>query len=314
MCILFLTRSHPDYELILISNRDEFLQRKTAFSCWNERSNCEVLCPYDLSRNETDPSKFGTWCGINEFGRVSSVLNLKMDENKVEDKNVRKKSRGYLPVKFLDNRKENSFNDWNSYSKFLKQYPDLEKTGSFNLFIGDVKKQEYALIDSFGQTKRILDGKDENGKSSVVISNSEFISNDKERWHKISNGEKLMDEFLSKDIRDENSVIESCFKIASTSELTNEYLHSHDDILDLMTETVFVPPIKLENPVEKDNIGASLPVGKFYGTRSQIVILVNKERTTVRYMERVLYECDDDVSKAGIEKPINELNFEYNIL
>ena len=77
MCILFATRAHPNYELILISNRDEFYERKTHNTCWH--NNDLILSPYDMTKQQNDSKTFGTWFGINRNGKVASLLNLKLE-------------------------------------------------------------------------------------------------------------------------------------------------------------------------------------------------------------------------------------------
>lgn len=101
MCILFATREHPDYELIMISNRDEFLERKTHSTCWHNDD--FILSPYDLARIGAGQSNdtFGTWTGVNRKGRVATVLNLRICDELDMKRMIGERSRGALPFVFL---------------------------------------------------------------------------------------------------------------------------------------------------------------------------------------------------------------------
>lgn len=59
MCIVIVTTAHPDYPLILLNNRDEFLHRPTAPADWWDPPYDYVLGGRDLHRCE-----HGTWYAI----------------------------------------------------------------------------------------------------------------------------------------------------------------------------------------------------------------------------------------------------------
>ncbi|EDO15175.1 hypothetical protein Kpol_1017p9 [Vanderwaltozyma polyspora DSM 70294] len=310
MCILLASRDHPNYDLILISNRDEFLQRRTHETCWNQGEYARILCPYDMSKsNEKNVNKIGTWCGINEFGRVSTILNLKNDDSFQSSVPSTKKSRGALPIKFLDNKETDSLLNWDSYEKFVKEYPFVKETGDFNFFYGDVRIGKYNVIDSIGSTNEVLTV----DNPYLVISNDKFgKSNGKstKEWEKITLAKNLLKHLPLCETEDD--LIHKCFDIASTNTL-NEDLIKDVDVRELMTETILVPPLNVMTKEEKEKIGASLPIGQYYGTRSQIVILVNKNRTKVKFIERILYNSDDDVTTQKLSSPIQDLTYNFTI-
>lgn len=81
MCIVLLTTAHPDYALIVIDNRDEFILRPTSRPHWwsdNDKDNNDsaksILSSRDLQRPE-----HGTWLGITKAGHFSVLTNFRED-------------------------------------------------------------------------------------------------------------------------------------------------------------------------------------------------------------------------------------------
>ena len=90
MClILFAYNQHPDYQLILAANRDEFYERPTrALSFWADDP--DVLAGRDMKSN-------GTWLGISRAGRLGAVTNYRDPADHRSDA----PSRGVLVSRFL---------------------------------------------------------------------------------------------------------------------------------------------------------------------------------------------------------------------
>ena len=90
MClILFAHECHPEYQLILAANRDEFYDRPTApLSFWGDAP--AVLAGRDLK-------SMGTWLGINKSGSLAAITNFRQPESV----NPAAPSRGGLVSRFL---------------------------------------------------------------------------------------------------------------------------------------------------------------------------------------------------------------------
>ncbi|KGM45601.1 NRDE family protein [Neobacillus niacini] len=85
MClILFASKVHPEYKLIVAANRDEFYQRPTVPAhFWEDDS--EILAGRDLE-------KMGTWMGVTKNGQFAALTNYRNPTEVTEGK----RSRGEL--------------------------------------------------------------------------------------------------------------------------------------------------------------------------------------------------------------------------
>ena len=313
MCILFATRSHPNYELILISNRDEFFERDTHNTCWH--TNFSILSPYDMARNKKTPSgnseTFGTWIGINKSGRIANILNLRPADTPANKSSKGKVSRGVIPYTFLktDSNKD-KFSNWDSFENFEHQYPNLPCSGAFNFFYGDIKSKSYRIIDTFGQTFKVLD---QNDNDSFVLSNNIFNIEKSKQWSKTVFGLKKLKDFVNKtkDESQDSVILEECFKLASICSVREE-IRNHPYHADpaVTYDTIFVPPLGSN---DGEDVGLTVTKGDIYGTRSQIVILVSENSKHVTYVEKVLHTSDSDCSTNSATNPKDVHEFEFDI-
>lgn len=125
MClILFAYKVHPDYELVVAANRDEFYKRPTApVHFWEDEPN--ILAGRDLE-------KMGTWMGVTRAGRFAAVTTYR-NPSEVKDG---KRSRGEIPVGALKHK--------GKLAEFLKTLAAKDEwyTG-YNLIAGDGDEMYY---------------------------------------------------------------------------------------------------------------------------------------------------------------------------
>ncbi|KAH9924345.1 DUF833-domain-containing protein [Epithele typhae] len=103
MCVGFWTVDHPDYALILCSNRDEFLSRPTAPAQWHSFGPIGTDVHGDAPADPGAPTVLsgrdlaagGTWLGINRTGRIAVLTNITEPYRKYAS------SRGDLTSSFL---------------------------------------------------------------------------------------------------------------------------------------------------------------------------------------------------------------------
>jgi len=126
MClIVFAYKIHPQYKLILVSNRDEFYDRPTASANWWE-DKPTILGGRDLKAR-------GTWMGVSKSGRFAAVTNYRDIQNIKTDT----RSRGDLPVNFLDGSLPSK-----EYGELLN--PNASKYNGFNLLAFDEEMIHYS--------------------------------------------------------------------------------------------------------------------------------------------------------------------------
>lgn len=306
MCILMATRAHPDYDLVLVSNRDEFFARKAESADW--RHDDYILSPCDVALKPLSQKNFGTWIGVNRDGRIATILNLKLADPSKARPAVCVRSRGKIPTTFLSNR-GSSFDEWDSYEKYSLQFPSLQDTGDFNLFYGDCAKGEYALIDSTGDTFKVL-----RDDEYMVVSNDKFKSemSEEPKWEKVSLATQALRELVQGPaVGDEDLFIQKLFEVASINPIEKkDYESPSRNAVDLTMKTVFVPPLKVS---PEDDLGTSVPIGRYYGTRSQTMILVSRDRSHVTYIERIIHESDVDALQFDSKGPRTQKRFDFDL-
>ncbi len=119
MCLAVIAwQSHPDYPLIVASNRDEFYTRGTRPASWWGQS-VSLLAGRDEEAG-------GTWLGVNRNGRVALVTNVRAPS----ERNPHAPSRGALVVAAL--QAGDDLEPWlQSTSQRTQGY------NGFNLLVGD---------------------------------------------------------------------------------------------------------------------------------------------------------------------------------
>ncbi|MDX2305337.1 MAG: NRDE family protein [Microscillaceae bacterium] len=125
MCLIgFNWKNHATYKLILLANRDEFYQRKTAAAhFWEDYPG--ILAGRDLEAG-------GTWMGIHTQGRFTALTNYR----DLKNLKAAAPSRGDLTVNFLKTDI--------SPKLYLEQIaPQADAYNGFNLLVGTLDELYY---------------------------------------------------------------------------------------------------------------------------------------------------------------------------
>lgn len=124
MCIIaFQYKTHPQYDLIVAANRDEFYERpaKPVYE-WTHTTPRIIAGQDELEK--------GTWLGINEHGRFAALTNYR-DPSLQEKRDI---SRGHIVTHFLTSEHVSA----EQFSYHLQQ--NKERYGPFNAIMYDGEK------------------------------------------------------------------------------------------------------------------------------------------------------------------------------
>ncbi|CAI5756036.1 unnamed protein product [Candida verbasci] len=314
MCIAIATTNHPDYPFILLSNRDEFFKRPTKQThvhninpnpSITDDDNIKILSPLDLARPE-----HGTWIGTTSNGKFAVLVNYREVDNQLGVNG--EVSRGVLPLDYLSSNESDI--EWKNK---LNSRIDLSKIGGFTLLYGHLKINQQtgkinplSIISNRGHYGKIFesetttngiigtscDVKTNEDDDIIAISSKTFgLSNSlfNEPWNKVEIGEKLLDQLIKKAIVEKQSqqeIVTECFKLLSHNTYNPKYLDDNefDTKLNELKNSIFIPPL-LRNEGYKLE---STTIGKYYGTRTQTVILFDKFGN-LNYYEKNIHKSDN---------------------
>ena len=166
MClVLFAWDAHPDYKLIMATNRDEFYNRPATKACfWEELP--DVLAGRDLKAG-------GTWLGVNKKGKFTAITNYRTFGQ--ERANAR--SRGELPLKYLKG-------PHNPLGYLEKIAPQSTEYNGFNLLVGNLNGLYYYSNKS-NETERLQPGV--YGLSNALLNTP---------WPKVKTGKKRLENIV----------------------------------------------------------------------------------------------------------------------
>ncbi|KAI3403800.2 hypothetical protein KGF56_003435 [Candida oxycetoniae] len=282
----------------------------------------KLLSPLDLARPE-----HGTWIGVTTSGKVAVLVNYRDVDTEY---NMKETSRGVLPLNFLCSN--DSDEEWKKrlMSKMQSGTSDVDfkKIGGFTLLYGSLKIDPKTnridhlnILSNRGHYGKVFEShssseEDEHcshyddddeiaSKSTFGLSNSLY----NEPWKKVYLGEDLVKRMISRSIEQgnwtENRLVEECFSILSQNTYKQSIADQDDYDLKLLElrNSIFVPPIDLggEN-------STCVSIGKYYGTRTQTVILLDK-CGYLHYYEKNLHSSDIE----QLDKPQIVSHYKFSI-
>ncbi|CAE6350227.1 unnamed protein product [Rhizoctonia solani] len=308
MCLAFWTLTHPQYAVVIASNRDEFLSRPTVAADWHNFDATNTGSEeYVLSGR--DAIAGGTWLGINRKGDIALLTNI------AEPGGNYTSSRGDLTSNFLISSNGNFHDRISPYVETLlsqqRSYagfnmPLLSPTNISGRF--DYRGVMVTNSQGGGEiTTRPLSQRECLACGLSNSSDSTHEPSDKTEWPKVSEGRKLFEQVISRDDLDDDGLIEALCQIMSVEnpiKPTTRYG---------LRTTISVPPIPVEpeawlktlHPSE-DNVPASTDAAPalnsenrrdYYATRLTSIILVRRDGRAT-FVERDVW-----VQKNGAGEP-----------
>ncbi|KIM81059.1 hypothetical protein PILCRDRAFT_821898 [Piloderma croceum F 1598] len=281
MCVGFWSLEHPDYALILCTNRDEFLSRPTMaaefHSFGHEAEKASILSGRDLRAG-------GTWLGMNLSGRVALLTNI------TEPPSEMNLSRGHLISSYL------LADPTRSLSDELRTFGQMGVFAGFNLLLLSPLLREShalsfdaALVTNHGAGGVIQSRPLSPGERLVGGMTNGVDGQGGQEWPKVQHGIRSLNEYLA--------TVSSDTKEAELTERLFELLtwRSPDPIRQRseFKETILIDPVSIA-----PNGGPS----QAYGTRLSTVILIKRDGQAL-FIERDILQTNEDGKLARTDTP-----------
>lgn len=254
----------------------------------------------------------GSWIGVTNDGRISVLVNYR---EKDDTNFISEISRGILPIAFLSSKK--SSDAWlhtfeGKLSSDLGCTSPLARIGGFTLFYGELELDprtgnvgNFNITSNRGSSDKVLNVSSHDlestsisstisGKATFGLSNSTYDV----IWPKVAKGERMLHDLIQDHGLDlsKEDLVNQCFNILSTDTYDHSLisLSNQDQQFDYLKNSIFIPPLD----VSGSKLKLANCVGKYYGTRTQTVLLIDYEGN-VDYYEKDLHKGDDPtVSQA----------------
>ncbi|KAK7402400.1 hypothetical protein QQX98_011842 [Neonectria punicea] len=340
MCIVLFTTSHPDYALILIDNRDEYILRPTSRPHWwsHGTSGRQVLSSRDLQRAEK-----GTWLGLTKDGLLAVLTNYRemtLDDTKHPIHGV--KSRGGMVTAWLGGLPEEGITD--GVHKLVKD-GGVKGVGGFSMVCTKLRKKSQGIAIVSNRCGGVDDvpivGK-ERGEIWGLSNTAFDASGTGEEWPKIKLGKQILNEVVSESISKKTSQEELIAGLLSILDKDTLPPKTGDtsflEYINQLKHSIFIPQIG--DDVHREAMKEAMAKGRaewtddmvaaeelaiegrpdpspspmmgfetgLYGTQRQTVVLVDWEGN-VKMVERALWDGN------GNEVPRGEgdVEFEFKI-
>ncbi|KAI9871814.1 MAG: hypothetical protein M1830_002423 [Pleopsidium flavum] len=299
MCIALISTAHPEYPLILIDNRDEYLNRPTAPASWWPCPNDDVLGGRDLLR-----AVHGTWLGITKFGRIAVLTNFREEGQITEGA----RSRGEMVKVFLTTSPDIEESTENFVKKLIEG-EGVKGVGGFSLVCGEIGEPLAVVSNRTPDVDGVTWIAKTKGET-VGLSNAAYGDRS---WPKVTHGEKLMEKAISESAESnegKNNFIDRLLEVLSTDTLPKrEGKQVWESYVRQLRNSIFVPAIGGEgmDGMSADTVAAAnrdtkaevvehldmtrqkLGTSGVYGTQKQTVVLVD-HGGQVTLVERTLYD------------------------
>ncbi|KAL8790789.1 MAG: hypothetical protein Q9213_000413 [Squamulea squamosa] len=318
MCIALFSTAHPDYALILINNRDEYLKRPTSPAQWWPSPNDHILGGRDLLR----PVQ-GTWLGITKQGRLAVLTNFREEGLLTQEA----RSRGALVNAFLMQDRY-SDEDTASFAQNLVESEGLAGVGGFSLVCGKIGKPLAVISNRTPSVEGLAWIAKERGET-VGLSNTTFVDRS---WPKVTSGETLMNSAIERSVQrqhDKETLVGEMMELLSTDTLARRKQgESWKSYMREIPKTIFIPvvggegmeqthadelaagnsDIKAQVQHHVDQTQAQEGLSGLYGTQKQTVVLIDHQGH-VTFVERTLY----DAATQPIQGAERDRWFEFDI-
>lgn len=330
MCIVLFTTAHPDYALVLIDNRDEYILRPTSRPHWwkHPTSGNDILSSRDLQR-----AAKGTWLGISKNGTLAVLTNYREASNHDPDHPIcGVKSRGNMVNAWLGGLPDSGVR--NGVHTLVKD-GGVKGVGGFSMVCGKLRRKSEGIAivsNRAGDPNDVpmvgLARGEVWGLSNTVYTNSL-------EWPKVQAGKRLLTDALSEAVSNRfthEELVAKLFSVLDTDTLPKRLPGmTAEDQRGQLRHSIFVPAfgdeadfIRMKEAMDKGRAdwtetdgetkaaeeitsqerpdATPNPVAMFeeglYGTQRQTVLLVDWEGK-VTFVERALWDANGNAIPRG---------------
>jgi uncharacterized protein with NRDE domain len=338
MCIVLATTAHPEYALIVLDNRDEFILRPTSRPHWWRSHRQEILSARDLLRAEQ-----GTWLGITKTGNFAVLTNYRETDTHDANHPVQgTRSRGGMVTAWLTAQEEESTQ---AFVHRLLEGEGVKGVGGFSLVCGKLRKRK----DSSGELEPLAIISNRAGspddvpwiaeKRGEVYGLSNTCYEDPIAWPKVEIGKEKLQQTVEEIVEagsGEEELVKKLFAVLDTNTLPITEGQDFEEAIVHLRKSIFIPAIgqavppqtipkaediataeplpnsramtngKTEDVVKESAVGNGMT--GLYGTQRQTILLVDWDGH-VTFRERTLW----DEKGNGIERGTADMKFDFQI-
>ena len=277
MCVAILTTAHPNYALIIIDNRDEFILRPTSRPHWwstqasrhpsrtptpdvSSKANGHAAngssqeVQHILSARDLQRAEQGTWLGITRSGHFAVLTNYReLEADKLCQPINGERSRGALVTAWLGNSTQDTVRD---FVEAMMADGGCQPYGGFSLLCGKLRKRARGPGEEEDSLEpmAILSNRAEHpdhipwvaGKRGETIGLSNAAFDDPEEWPKVRDGKALVEQVVAEAVEkdmNEEQLQEKLFRVLDHDTLPTSPGKSLEEHLEQLKESIFIPPI-----------------------------------------------------------------------
>ncbi|CDR88920.1 uncharacterized protein SPSC_05752 [Sporisorium scitamineum] len=276
MCVIFWTVNDPTYDLVIASNRDEFLSRPTLSADWHSFQPLTSSSSKHDILSARDATGGGTWLGVTRNGAFATLTNFTEVSAPLPQGMDAFESRGKLVRDWLTAQSQSVSNSRKARSLeevreevggYLSRVEGkLDRFPGFNLLVGALST-EGTVVGYI--TNRTADGQAaRNRKADIFLPQTSppppgGMSNSvlAQPWSKVLSGSTTFHSILSSSPT-EDHLIEQLFDLLWTSSNPKPTQRSE------LRNSVLISPLELPAPNQ---------IRDWYATRTSTVILLRKD-------------------------------------
>ncbi|KAH7885478.1 NRDE protein-domain-containing protein [Phlebopus sp. FC_14] len=295
MCVAFFTLEHPEYALILCSNRDEYLSRPTEFAHFHsfekkQQGYTHQAEPTVLSG--IDVRAGGTWLGLHRTGKLALLTNITEPITKFNS------SRGHLVSSFLTSELSLPLGEEN----IRRLIPHDAKYAGFNLLLLAPSSPNWTRL-SFNA--RYVTNRGAGGPITYRP-----LTDAQRRYGGLSNGidGEGADEWpkLQRGLDSMRAILDTLLPSSSEDELTEQLF----DLLTWRSSQLPRDRTELRNTVQVEPLVLSA-TDNIYATRLSTVVLIRRNGE-VLFIERDRWKLAQD-GRPYLADPSSQRTFRFRI-